>query len=139
MSFKSKEKRREYDRAYWLKNKERIKKVKKKWQKKHLEHCKRLWKKRRNYPKNKYRIYKKGAETRGIEFNLTFEQFMFFWQKPCSYCGDRIEAVGLDRVDSNKGYILDNIVPCCGICNRMKRKLSKEEFINHCKKIVKQN
>jgi hypothetical protein len=36
---------------------------------------------------------------------------------------------GIDRVDSSKGYYIDNCVPCCGICNTCKMDLTLDEFI----------
>jgi hypothetical protein len=79
---------------------------------------------------------KGSAAIRGIEWDLTREQFMFFWQKPCHYCGDEIQTVGLDRFDNKKGYTVENIVPCCGTCNRMKLEMSASEFLSRCEKIV---
>ena len=35
---------------------------------------------------------------------------------------------GLDRVDSSKGYTIDNVVPCCAICNTAKNKMTQKEF-----------
>lgn len=98
---------------------------------------KKLIKKYSKSPKRKYQKYKWGAETRNLEWKLTIEQFMTFWQKYCFYCGDEIKTIGIDRIDNEKGYSIDNCVPCCIICNRMKRSLSQKEFINHCKKITK--
>ena len=87
-------------------------------------------------PESKYSSYKALAKIRSIEFGLTFDEFSTFWQQPCSYCGDDIETIGLDRVDSNGGYFIDNVVSCCITCNKMKMALSAEEFINHIKKIL---
>lgn len=42
---------------------------------------------------------------------------------------------GIDRVDSNKGYHIDNCVPCCTSCNYAKHKLSQKEFYDKIKKI----
>lgn len=36
--------------------------------------------------------------------------------KSCVYCGD-IEQIGCDRIDNNKGHTMDNVVPCCRVCN----------------------
>jgi len=91
---------------------------------------------KRNPEKVKYSYYKKNARVKKNEWNLTFEEFMTFWQKPCNYCGSKIETIGLDRVDNKKGYNLDNVVSCCWICNRMKRASRKEDFIAHCKKVA---
>jgi len=35
---------------------------------------------------------------------------------------------GLDRVDSSKHYTLDNVVPCCTVCNRAKSNLTVADF-----------
>ena len=87
-------------------------------------------------PGFKYYSYRKEARLRSHVFELTFEQFMSYWQKSCFYCGDSIVTVGLDRVDNLKGYTLDNIVPCCAICNKMKRDLQKDDFFQRCKRIA---
>lgn len=42
---------------------------------------------------------------------------------------------GMDRIDSSKGHINGNIVPCCWTCNRMKGKMSHQEFIAHIARI----
>jgi hypothetical protein len=39
-----------------------------------------------------------------------------------------IRAFGIDRIDSNLGYVIDNVVPCCKDCNYMKRAYSAEHF-----------
>ena len=90
-------------------------------------------------PEYRFKLYKRNANRRKLEFFLTFEQFLTFWQKPCSYCGDAIETIGLDRVDNKKGYFLENVCSCCRICNRIKLKETKNFFINHCKKISRIN
>ena len=70
---------------------------------------------------------------------------------PCVYCGNVLmneyhrskfyknvgfKYTGLDRIDSSKGYEEGNIVPCCSICNYMKRHHSIDKFIKHITKIV---
>jgi len=42
---------------------------------------------------------------------------------------------GLDRVDSSKGYIKDNVVTCCENCNRAKLDLTQQEFFAMIKSI----
>lgn len=109
--------------------------------------------KRYNYPKQKkpkikklktlkerqkdrfYRV-RKGAKDRNKSFELTFEEFIQFWQKPCYYCGSPMEGIGLDRVDNNKGYLLNNVVPCCRLCNTIKGTMTVSNFIQHIRKIV---
>ena len=80
--------------------------------------------------------YKKGAKARSLTFELTEKQFKTFWKQPCFYCGDEIKTVGLDRMDSNIGYSMDNVVACCSVCNKMKMCLSANKFIKQCKKVA---
>jgi hypothetical protein len=93
-------------------------------------------KQHRMLPHSKFLIYKNSAKSRGIPFELTFEQFMTFWQKPCYYCGNSIPTIGLDRVDNTKGYTMDNVVPCCKVCNRLKTSFPQDVFIEQCQKIA---
>lgn len=85
--------------------------------------------------RSRYTQIKHSAASRSKVFSLTFDQFILFWQKPCHYCGNIHSNVGLDRIDSTKGYSLDNVVPCCSICNVMKWNLTAKEFYSHIEKI----
>ena len=69
---------------------------------------------------SRHNRYKNGAKQRGITFLLSVEEFSAFWQVDCHYCGGAIATIGLDRVDSSKGYEIGNVVPCCAMCNRIK-------------------
>jgi hypothetical protein len=101
---------------------------------------------RKKYPKKpktlkdlqKGRFYqvRKSAKDRNKPFDLTFEEFIQFWQVPCYYCGSAMKGIGLDRVDNTKGYLLDNVVPCCRLCNTIKGVMSLSEFVNHIRKIL---
>jgi len=62
--------------------------------------------------------------------------FLTFWQKPCSYCGDSIKTVGLDRVDNAIGYLDGNIIACCAPCNIAKRDMSQSEYIERCLRVA---
>lgn len=90
---------------------------------------------KRDNPESKYKTYGYGARSRGLSFDLTFEEFSEYWQQPCTYCGDDVATIGLDRVDSSRGYSVDNVVPCCTTCNIMKSNLSVGHFLNHISKI----
>jgi len=85
----------------------------------------------------KFKYYSRIAKERGIQFLLTEEQFLSFWQQPCRYCGSEIKTIGLDRFDNNSGYTTDNAIPCCTTCNKMKLTLKYNEWISHMKKIIK--
>jgi len=89
---------------------------------------------RANY-KERFGVYKYSAKSRGIDFSLSFEEFMLFWNKPCYYCLSYVNGIGLDRIDSNTGYHLNNVVSCCSKCNRAKGTLTTDQFIEMCKKI----
>ncbi len=86
---------------------------------------------------SRYGKYKKGAASRGLDFNISFEEFMLLWQKPCYYCGSSIETIGIDRIDNSIGYMLGNIIPSCFVCNRAKMDMSQSEFLSHCSMIVR--
>lgn len=88
-----------------------------------------------------YISYKKGAKRRNRPFLLGFEEFINLVQQKCHYCGEEplqcsknkyaknFYYNGLDRVDNDKGYVIDNVKPCCFKCNNAKQKRRKEEFI----------
>jgi hypothetical protein len=72
-------------------------------------------------PIARYYQYKKDAQKRNIDFCITLEEFSSFFGKPCYYCKkDMTNRIGIDRIDSSKGYMAINIVPCCINCNSLK-------------------
>ena len=87
-------------------------------------------------PMGCYRIYEANAKKRGVAFELTYETFISYWNQPCSYCAAPIATIGLDRLDNTKGYVPENVAPCCRICNRMKSNLPLDVFIQKCKSIT---
>lgn len=45
---------------------------------------------------------------------------------------------GLDRTDNSKGYLIKNVVPCCGICNSIKgSNLTHSEMIVAMRAVMK--
>ena len=62
------------------------------------------------------------AKQRGLAFGISREDYYILRVQPCHYCGYPLaeSGVGLDRLDSALGYVLDNVVPCCDDCNRCK-------------------
>lgn len=96
----------------------------------------------RNYLKERldnldryYKEYITNASRRGLNFDITFEIFMNTVTKPCTYCKISNEVSGIDRINSTIGYINENIVPCCELCNKMKGSLTVEEFKLHIQRI----
>lgn len=92
------------------------------------------------------RLYKTNAVRRGLEWSLTEKEFDWITQQLCHYCGTPpsncyakagggkqstpFHYNGLDRKDNNRGYIVENVLPCCGTCNRAKGQLHYDEFLN---------
>lgn len=82
----------------------------------------------------------RSAKQRGLSFNMTLDEFsIFFWGKPCFYCGDSFDTIGLDRVDSSIGYEVSNVVSCCARCNKAKHAMSQVEFLALCRKITERH
>lgn len=82
-----------------------------------------------------YIHYIHNAKVRKIFWNLTEDNFKDIIIKPCLYCGqftktlENISYSGIDRIDSLKDYSINNCVPCCKLCNMMKNKFSKAQFL----------
>ena len=93
--------------------------------------------------------YKRHAKRRGLEYNLTEEQFSEITKKDCHYCGAKPNNIknnchyngkyiynGLDRIDNKKGYMIDNVVPCCKRCNTAKNNSTLQEFRDWIKRLI---
>jgi len=87
-------------------------------------------------------VCRRRAERRGIAFCLTETEFLSITSLNCFYCGSPPANVsksgvyngdyvynGIDRVNSELGYVVGNCVPACIICNRAKSDLPLEEFL----------
>jgi hypothetical protein len=96
-----------------------------------------------------YYQYGAMAKKRDKCFKLTKKQFFDLSQTPCHYCGAMPSNIrinrynngdfiynGIDRIDNDGGYNVDNCVPCCHWCNTMKSKYSVDEFLEHIIKIL---
>lgn len=92
-----------------------------------------------------YMRYAHGAIYRNYEWKLTPEQFEEIVTKNCTYCqappreykrakrkgkgaGFRAVCNGIDRINNQLGYTLDNCTACCPTCNRMKGTMDIVEF-----------
>ena len=124
---------------YYRKHKKKVVKSQKNYYERNREKYLLYYKGIRKNPERIYGHYKNNAQRKKIEWELTYKEFKTFWQKPCYYCQDKIETIGLDRIDSKKGYKLNNIVPCCSMCNKMKMDFNQKDFINQCRKIIEIN
>lgn len=71
--------------------------------------------------KGRYGFTKRKAAQYG-DFDISFIEYCDLLAQQCHYCDFtlNLSGVGLDRVDNNRGYAKDNVVPCCWTCNRVK-------------------
>lgn len=97
-----------------------------------------------------YDAYAPAAKRRNIEFKLTKKQIKEFLFKNCYYCGreprnkaklGRIKVKeilyhGIDRVNNDMGYVVENCVTACRMCNIAKNNYSLQEFQNWIKDLT---
>ena len=98
----------------------------------------RLYKKYNNSLESIFNITKRSAKYRGKSFNLTLKQIQSLWDKQkgiCYYSGVEMTTetnnpnkLTIDRMDSTKGYELDNVALCTYRVNLMKREMTITEF-----------
>lgn len=101
----------------------------------------------------KYKIntYKKRAKKSNIPFNLSNDDFLELSQGDCHYCGIKPTARnrkiyetfngqflynGIDRINNDLGYTVENCVPCCSMCNRAKYTHTYQEFLEYLDRLV---
>lgn len=113
----------EYQKQYRIKNKDRLDEYKKS-------------------PHVRYTVYQRNAKTKDRNFDISEDEFIKISKQPCVYCGEYSDTYdgepfsGVDRVDSNLGYSIDNCVSCCATCNRMKLDLDVNDWIGKMKQII---
>lgn len=97
-----------------------------------------------------YLVYKRSAFTRKLSFDLTKEQFKALTKGNCFYCGQEPAQIvkaghgvngeyiynGIDRVNNDGGYTLDNTRTCCKQCNIAKGVLTEAIFYEWVKRIA---
>lgn len=88
-----------------------------------------------------YSNYRYQAKRRNLNFEITKEYFLKLVQQNCYYCnaeprlikpfyGEIVYFNGIDRKDNNKGYSVENCLPCCSTCNLAKKEMADSEFIS---------
>jgi hypothetical protein len=93
--------------------------------------------------------YKRSAQKRNLQYELTTEEFIELVTGICNYChrkdtqiirgqgktsGD-FHYTGIDRINSDVGYVKYNCVSCCWDCNDMKKDRNVETFREHIRRI----
>jgi len=73
------------------------------------------------------------SKSSGHELKITFNQYVkIIKNAKCIYCKGPLDKSGwaLDRKNNNLGYVINNVVPSCGKCNRRKNKyMSYKEML----------
>jgi hypothetical protein len=134
-----------YDNLFWkelitkqekLENKKRYEKYYRTLPKRKAYENKRLGQKQyRNYVTSlKTRFNKAPAEARkrNLSWDIDFEYYCKILNKNCHYCNKTLldeTGSSLDRINNNLGYEINNVLPCCGNCNKIRgHRLTKEEM-----------
>jgi len=88
-----------------------------------------------------YSNYTRCAGDKNLDFEISQEEFNKIVNEPCHYCNIIQERGfnGVDRLDSNTGYVIDNCVSCCKTCNYMKCSLSADVFLKRIEHILTYN
>lgn len=96
---------------YYLKHKEEYAKRRTEWRKD-------------NPVRTKYLYAKADIKRRGRGgLRISYEECQKLWNMGCTYCTKDVlleKGCSLDRINNNLGYMLDNVVTCCGNCNTIK-------------------
>jgi hypothetical protein len=89
--------------------------------------------------------FKRSAKSRSINWNLSIEQMFSIFNGKCALTGWDIstdylsETASLDRIDSKKGYSIDNVQWVHSMVNMCKNKYDQQKFLDMCKAIAAKN
>lgn len=111
--------------------------------------------------KVQYSHLKRRNKLKSFSDVISFDEFCKISKSPCKYCGleyskeieDRLneskkqkrlsdhvlKCNGIDRVDSSKGYTVENSVSCCKYCNTAKNTMTESEFYTWIKRVYEFN
>lgn len=70
------------------------------------------------------------AKHRGLDFNISFNEFQVLRSRLCFYCGGPLSeaSASIDRINNELGYVTGNVRPCCHPCNQAKSNFSEATF-----------
>lgn len=123
---KNKKKIKAYEKRYRKTHKDEIRALNKAWIKKN-------WRSKVRpdmaTPENRFKSSRRRARYLGREWNISLSDYREFLSKRCHYCDGSLNqfGTGLDRLNNDKGYVIGNVVPCCGGCNRMRGRIFTSE------------
>ncbi len=95
-----------------------------------------------------------GAKKRELSFELSLEKFRELLLGDCAYCGappafngnglqymvnttEPLKRNGINRIDTKKGYTIENTVSCCTSCNYAKHEMTLNDFKEWITKVYK--
>lgn len=95
---------------------------------------------------NKYQMCKKSAKIRNLDIDIDTKYLTELWDKQegkCALTGAELGYTGtgwnvasVDRIDSTKGYVRDNVQWTCWRANEAKSNMSNNDFLNFCATIT---
>ena len=90
---------------------------------------------------HKVKIYIKKAAIKNRIYSLTDAEALELFRNSCHYCGmyysdkndygEEFSMMGIDRIDNSIGYISDNVVTACRLCNRLKYTFGYDTFFRY--------
>jgi len=136
--YRKTEKFKQYSKKWYENNKERVSKIGSEYHKKRKTTSPLSF----IYRNTLASIRERRKKGKNIEFNITKDFLRELWDKQngkCFYTGIEMEAFSigkhpnqpsLDRRNSEKGYVKENVVLCCQSINFAKSCYTEEEFVN---------
>ena len=120
-----------------LKNRERVREYNRRYRHERYDICDAIRRRSDAKPRSRWLRSRRLALRRGLSWTIGFRAFSQLIKLPCHYCGGELpwSCSGLDRINNSKGYTRSNVVPCCRLCNWMKRDLSRKQFLAHIARI----
>lgn len=133
-------KKRENTKKWNAENKDRRRETSLRWQKENPGRTKEIRAKTVRGDRNRYTRAKYRAGRRGLEWSIPYDCYLGLLKENCFYCSESLSesGVGLDRTNNTIGYTVENCVPCCKACNRIKGdNLSYEEMLVAMKAVLR--
>jgi len=105
---------------------------------KNKDKCEELYKQKRMSPYSRLKYYKHRAKNSGIEWKLDDDFAILLFNQECYYCGemDEFGLNGIDRINNNGDYDIENVVSCCVMCNFMKSEMDQEIYMKKIEHIL---
>jgi hypothetical protein len=106
-------------------NPEKYREKVRKWRKEHPLKNREPDRRSRYKPKARFNVAQKSAQKAGRSWTITLDQYKELLSNNCFYCSGPLSrcGVGLDRIDNDRGYEFDNVLPACGPCNLLRNRL----------------